>query len=195
MSSPQIPTPQRILTETWRLMEQNRGQGVRIEDIAKAAGVSRQAVYLHFGSRGGLLKATLGYVEDVLRFGERIQPVLRGQGVETLDALVDFMGGFLPDTYGIAKAFLAVREIDPDAAAAWDERMRILYEGCLTTVRCVAREQMLSPDWTLEEAADFVWAMLSIDNWEHLTIERGWTQADYTMRMKRVLKLALVKPD
>ena len=32
-------------------MEKRRGQGVLMKDIAEAAGVSRQALYLHFGSR------------------------------------------------------------------------------------------------------------------------------------------------
>jgi AcrR family transcriptional regulator len=39
-------------------MEERRGQGVCMRDIADAAGLSRQAVYDYFGSRTKLLVAT-----------------------------------------------------------------------------------------------------------------------------------------
>lgn len=192
MSSPQLPTPQRILAETWRLMEARQGQGVRIEDVAKAAGVSRQAVYLHFASRAGLLKATLDYVEAVMHFKERLTPVFGKPGAEGIEALVDFWGEFVRDTYGIARAFLAARSVDPDAAAAWDAKMADLYNGCLAIMGCSARDHVLAAGWTPETAADFLWATISIENWEHLTLERGWTQDEYLTRTKAVLKLILV---
>ena len=42
-----------ILEAAWALLEE-RGTGIRIADIAAKAGVSRQAVYLHFGDRDSL---------------------------------------------------------------------------------------------------------------------------------------------
>jgi AcrR family transcriptional regulator len=55
----------------WRLMEERRGRGVRMRDIAEAAGVSRQAVYDHFGTRAKLLVATTHYVDEVRGLEER----------------------------------------------------------------------------------------------------------------------------
>jgi AcrR family transcriptional regulator len=173
-------------------MEERRGQGVRVEDVAKAAQVSRQAVYLHFTSRAGLLKATLDYVEEVTHFMERIAPVFGKSGAEGVDALVDFWGAFVRDTYGISKAFLAARVVDADVEAAWDDKMAALYQGCLAIMRCSARDQVLAPGWTAEAAADFLWTIISIENWEHLTLERGWSQADYLARIKDILKQVLV---
>lgn len=187
MSSPQLPTPQRILSETWRLMQERQGQGVRVEDVAKAAGVSRQAVYLHFTSRAGLLKATLDYVEEVMHFRERIVPVFGKSGADGINALVDFWGAFIGDTYGISKAFIAARNTDPDAKAAWDSKMHDLYQGCLAIMRCSQRDGILAPGWAPDTAADFLWTLISIENWEHLTLERGWEQADYLARLKVVL--------
>ena len=54
-------TRERILAATWKLMEESRDLQVRIADIAAAAGVSRQAVYLHFGNRPNLLLAAVQY--------------------------------------------------------------------------------------------------------------------------------------
>ena len=55
MARPAAPTDTRarILETTWRLMEKDIS--VRIADIAAESGVSRQAVYLHFGDRQGLV--------------------------------------------------------------------------------------------------------------------------------------------
>src|SRR5262245_3704568 len=61
-------TRERILAATWKLMEKSRDLQVRIADIAAAAGVSRQAVYLHFGNRANLLLAAVQY-------RDRISPV------------------------------------------------------------------------------------------------------------------------
>jgi len=55
MSSNEKNTRTKILEATWKLMEDRRGQGVRMGDIAKAAGISRQAIYLHFDTRTALM--------------------------------------------------------------------------------------------------------------------------------------------
>jgi len=71
--------------------------------------------------------------------------------------------------------------------------MQALYDGCKYVIRTVAREELLAPTWTIEEAADFFWATLSIVTWENLTIERGWSQEQYCARMQWVIKRALLQ--
>jgi AcrR family transcriptional regulator len=187
-------TRERILRETLRLMEQRRGRGVRVEDIARAAGVSRQAVYLHFGSRTELLVATARYLDERLRLSERIQRVFAApSGQERLDGYMAFWASYIPEIYGLAKALLTQRDTDEAAAAAWADRMAAMYQGCRMAIRCVEQEGQLAPEWTGDAAADFFWAALSIETWEHLTIERGWTQTQYLDRMRQVVKRALLQ--
>lgn len=194
MSSGDPETRKRILVEARRLIIENRGKDVRIEDIAQAAGVSRQAVYMHFGSRPGLLIATARYLDETLGLSERLQPVITQQnGMRELEAWVEFWGHYIPDIYGLAKALLSVRDSDDAAAAAWDDRMEAVYDGCLNTVRHLEKDGILAPEWTIETAADFFWATISIATWEHLTMECGWSQAEYIERIQRVLKRALLK--
>src|SRR5579885_3465106 len=112
MSSPQLDTRERILDAAWRLLEQSQGQGVRLEDIARAAGVSRQAVYLHFGSRTELFIATARYVDEVHRLPERIERIKRAckesGGVAGVKEIVTFWGNYLPEIYESAKALLEI---------------------------------------------------------------------------------------
>src|SRR5262249_50184581 len=139
MSSLQKDTRTRILETTWRLLESRRGQGVRLEDIAQAAGVSRQALYLHFGSRAELFIATVRYVDDVLHLSERIQKVCEtNNGIFGLEEYVALWGNYLPEIHGLAKALLALRDTDEAAAAAWADRMEATYQGCLVIMQQLA---------------------------------------------------------
>jgi AcrR family transcriptional regulator len=194
MSSVHIETRERILLATWKLMEQSRGQGVRLEDVAREAQVSRQAVYLHFHSRTDLLIASARYLDERLELPRRIQQACEaGNGVLGIEAYVAFWAAYLPEIYGLGKALLVARETDDAAAAAWADRMQALYEGCKSVVQMLASQGTLDPAWTIETAADFFWATLSVPTWEDLTRERGWSQEQYRERMEWVIKRALLR--
>ena len=196
MSSGDPETRRRILKETRRLMENRRGKDVRLEDIARAAEVSRQAVYLHFGSRAGLLTATARYLDETLDHPGRTVKIFGAQdGVEALDALIEFWAGYIPDIYGLAKALFSARESDKAAASAWDDRMAAFYDKCQHIVSLLARDDLLAPEWSIKTATDYVWAVLAILTWEDLTMKRGWTQDEYVRYMQMTLKRALVKAD
>jgi AcrR family transcriptional regulator len=192
-----VDTRERILRATWRLLEERRGQNVRLEDVAQAASVSRQAVYLHFGSRTALFVETARYADESLKLMERIREACDVEtGVIAIEAYVRFWASYAPDVYGLAKALLALRESDEAAAAAWDDRMAALREGCLTILRQVNRDGApaihLAIPWTVETAADYFYAALSIPTWEALTIERGWSSEEYVERVTSAIKRALL---
>jgi AcrR family transcriptional regulator len=193
VSSSQTDTRIRILQETWRLMEEKRGIGVRLEDIAKAAKVSRQAIYMHFGSRAGLLIETARYLDETKGHLARTQHIRETKdSIYALDALVEFWAGYIPDIYGLAKALMNARAADQDAASAWEDRMEALREKCVLVVDRLAQENLLTSQWSVDIAADFVWATLSIANWEHLILERGWSQQAYVTQIQFVLRRALL---
>jgi AcrR family transcriptional regulator len=194
MSSGELETRTRILEATRRRLEERRGQGVRMRDIAKAAGVSRQAVYDHFGSRAKLLVATTHYVDEVRGLQERrrrFHPA--STGVERLEAYVEFWGNYIPEVYGMAKALLAARETDEAAATAWDDRMGVVRASCRNIIEALQSDGMFTPEWSRDEAVDLMWTMLSIRNWEQLTIECGWSTSRYVGRMQELLKRTFVR--
>jgi AcrR family transcriptional regulator len=194
MSSTEISTRERILQETRRLMEERRGQGVRIEDIARAARVSRQAVYMHFGTRAGLLTATARYLDETLGLSERTNPIWSQEdGLAVFTSYIEFWANYIPEVYGLAKALMNARDTDEDAAAAWKDRMDAVHRGCTNAVKALDKDGLLAPPWTPEDAGDFMWSTHSIATWENLTLERGWSQEKYVQWMTHFLKRALVK--
>lgn len=196
MSRENSNTRNRILKAALELLEASQGKGVRMTDIAKRAGITRQALYLHFATRAALLIATTHYLDALKGSDERLVPSRTAQsGVERLDAFIEAWGGYVPEIYGIAKALLAMRDTDDAAAEAWDERMQDMREGCQAAIDALNRDGMLSPDYAPDQATDILWTMLSVRNWEQLTIACGWPQGRYIETLKSLARRLFVAED
>ncbi len=195
MSSPESQTETRILEATLRLLESGGGEAVRMSDIAKAAGISRQAVYLHFPSRAALLIAATHHLDRKKDVEARLAPSrAAASGLERLEAYVGAWGTYIPEIYGMAKAFLALAPRDAAAAEAWTQRMEDMREGCEAAVRALARDDQLVEGLTEAEASDLLWTLLSVRNWELLRKERGWTQERYVEVVLESARLLLIRP-
>lgn len=171
-----MDTRERILKTALELLEQ--GGSLRMSDIARQAGVSRQALYLHFRSRAELLVEATRYQDLLFDSDARLAPSrAAATGVERLDAFVSAWGAYLPRIGNAARTLLYLRETDDEARAAWDQRMQDMREGCEAAVLALARDGDLAPGLTPEQATDLLWTILSFRTWEHLTAECGWTEA------------------
>ena len=180
MSSEPIETRTKILEASIRVLKAKRGQGVRMGDIAKAAGLSRQAVYLHFTSRADLLAATTRHMDDLLDLDRRLARSREAKsGTDRLDAYIEFWGSYVPEIYSVAKALLMVQDSDEAAASAWRERMLAMRDGCRAAIEALKTDGVLSAEWNVKRATDLLWTMLSVRNWEQLTQECGWSHRQY----------------
>jgi len=193
MSSQQTNTRTRILEATWQLMEQRLGKPISMGSVAKAAGISRQAVYLHFESRSDLMIATSNYVDEIKGLDERLNQFrAASNGEDMIDACVEVWGNYIPEIYGIAKALLASRETDEAMAAAWNNNMGCLRDICQQTIQALDDENRLATKWPQEQAVEMFCSMISISHWEQLTKEYGWSTEQYIKRMKELLKRIFV---
>ena len=189
MSSTRPGTRIRILKAALHLLEVSQGTGVRMSDIAERAGISRQALYLHFSTRAELLIATTYYLDELKGSEERLAASRAAQtGIDRLDAFIDAWGGYIPEIYGIAKALLAMKDTDEAAAKAWHERMQDMREGCEAAIGALNDDNRLLPAHSPDQATDILWTMLSVRNWEQLTIECGWPQKKYTETLKSLAR-------
>ena len=193
MSSEKLETRTRILKSALELLEASPGKGVRMTDIAKRAGISRQALYLHFSTRAELLVATTLYLDEVKGIEGRLAPSRAApSGIERLDAFIEAWGNYIPEIYGIARALLAMRDTDEAAAKAWDERMQDVRQGCQAAISGLDSDRALSPDQSPDQATDILWTLLSVRNWEQLTIECRWPQERYIETIKSLARRTFV---
>ncbi len=180
MSRNKNKTRIKILEATWHLMEDRCGQGVSMSEIAKTTGISRQAVYLHFNSRIELMIATVQYIDEVKGLDARFAKLeSAANGAELLRLCIEVWGNYIPEIYGIAKALLNTRDTDQAAATAWTGCMHCLFEVCKNVIETLEKEKTLSSNWKALDAPEMLMTLLSIHNWEQLTIEYGWSQEKY----------------
>lgn len=193
MSRQNPSTRTRILDAAWTLLESGATRGVRMSDIAKAAGISRQALYLHFPSRAELLVATTRHVDEVKDVEARLAESRAATGPARLDAFVAAWGGYIPEVHGVLRALAAMMETDAEARAAYDDRMTAVRHGCAAAVAALKAEGCLSPHLSEAEATDLLWAFLSVETWTRLTRDCGWTQARYIEAMQATARAALLR--
>ncbi|WP_300527532.1 TetR/AcrR family transcriptional regulator [Maricaulis sp.] len=187
------PTREKILRACWDLLEGGDTK-VRMSDIAKTAGVSRQAVYLHFPSRAELLIATTRFIDEVEKVDERLaRSRAATTGRERLDAYIDAWGNYIPRIYGVGRAMMAMMDGDEEAHTAWQGRMMAMRHGCEAAVNALDRDGDLVAGVSVEGATDALWMLLSVRNWEHLVQDRGWTQDAYIAEIKRLARASFVR--
>lgn len=191
MSSNQNSTRHRILSATLQLLEE--GAKTRMSDIARAAGISRQALYLHFETRADLLVATTRYLDELNDSDAMLaESRVAETGVARLDAYIEAWGSYIPKVYRVAKPIMQMADTDDAAKIAWDERMGAMRHGCAAAVDALARDGRLRSEFGTDAATDILWALLSVPTWAALTQECGWSQQDYIARQKMMAKRLLV---
>lgn len=194
MSSEKPSTRERILDATWKLLESGE-KSTRMSDIAKAVGISRQALYLHFPNRADLLIATTRYIDEVKDVEARLAPSRSARsGRARLDAFIEAWGGYIPEIHGVSTALRAMQATDTEARQAWENRMQAVRHGCAAAVRALAADGTLAEGLTEASATDLLWTLLSVEAWERLVRDCGWSQAAYLTAMKRLARGALVAP-
>jgi AcrR family transcriptional regulator len=171
-----------------------RGPGVTLEEIADEAGVSRQTLYLHFGSRTGLLIAMVQHMDNQETLPPLVQQVFEAPtALEALDAAVTLHAEYHPVIYPVAKVFLWSMHNDAAIRAAWEERMESRRKLYHEVVEWLDREGQLAPHWDIETATDLLWSLTSWQVWEQLVVDRGWSKEDYVDHLRSVLRRTLLR--
>jgi AcrR family transcriptional regulator len=186
----------RILDTAWRLIGEQRDASVSLLDIAREAGVSRQTLYVNFGSRAGLLLAMVEHRDAASPELARMKRYRADMPVEeVLDATVRAWFKYVPVVYKVAHALQAAGATDPDARQAWESRMALLHTGLLSMMQRLKAQGRLAPGWTPATAADWCHHLVHIDTWHHLVVERQWRPAEVVQRTLAVLHATLLRPE
>ena len=132
-------------------------------EVARQAGLSRQAVYLHFPDRAGLLAALLARAANKPSAGIDAAPSAR--------AALATLAGQLARTY--PTAWPVVRAMGGDAGN------NDLAAACRALAERFRSEGALAPHLSPQAATDLLATLLSLAVWKELVIGRGWDCARY----------------
>jgi len=178
----------RILDAALTLITRKGDAKVTMAQIAKAARVSRQAVYLHFADRAALMVAVARHLDERLGLPSDIQQMIDAPtGTAMLETGVSIQARRNPAVWAVARALDAVRRTDPAAERAWQDRLNSRLEGCRAIVGRLQEEGSLRRDLAPSIAADLLWTITSLRTWEDLVLARGWSPQQYQQQITRLL--------
>ena len=151
-----------------------------MSELARAVGISRQALYLHFPDRSSLLldlvaqvdqheelEAGLDAVEAAPSAGAQIREWVRMQSWRN------------PRIAPLARALDQARHTDPAVARAWRDRTENRMRGAVAMIGRLRQEGRLHRSWSTEEAAALLWELASFRVWDDLVNESGLTADRY----------------
>jgi AcrR family transcriptional regulator len=161
--------------------------------IGKAAGVSEASVFSTFGSKADLLIAVVS--DRVGRDGDfplRGRPVWRDVAADRAAAIAEFARvtcGAHERSWQLL-GVVAAASADPVVATAAQAAGLRRHADCAWFVNEVIGLQ----DGDAASAADAVWALISVENYRRLVVERGWTAQTYERWLQATLSAVLL-PD
>jgi len=182
----------RILKAARTLLSRAGYHNVSLDQIAAEAAISRQTVYVQFGSKRGVLQALAEHIE------------LESYGVDMLEGVRNLhnpVGTILDGIYeqiaffernaDLLRTFYAQAAHDPDFRAVWQDRLQRRWDAIYIVIKKIAEEGRLAEGWGLEEASDWVWSLTNFRWYDDLVIERGWTPQQLAQRLRATLETVI----
>lgn len=183
-----------IILESAITLIQNRGGGeISMAEIAKRAGVSRQAVYLHFTDRATLLVELARYADQKRGLTKALEHVLSAPtGREALLRYVRLQARMNPGIWPLAREVDAARRTDPDVEAAWQDRLAARLNICHAIIAMLGKDPGLKSGLRQSTAVDLMWTSTSLRMWEDLVLGRKWSARQYEKEILALLQRALL---
>ena len=186
-------TRERILRAAWDEIVE-RGAAMTLTDVAGRADVSRQAVYLHFGDRAGLLLALVRFMPEVLGFEKLLAHVLAAPtGVEMLRRAIELHSTYSAQIDPVAEVLEAAQYRDEALGAAWRDRMDASRRVHRMIVQRIADEGQLVDGWAVEDAGDLFYTFTMQAPWRELTRRLGWSPESYAENVTRLFFASFVR--
>lgn len=186
-------TRERILDATRESLRGGPVGAVRIEEVARAAGVARSTIYVAFGSRAGLFEAL---AEDLLGragFGRIAASFRLPDARDALRAsLRDAAEVYCHDPV-VTRSILALAAVDPDAGAAVRRFEHGRWPGMRMLAARLAGQDALRPDVSRDEAAQVLWVLTSFATFDQLYGERGLSSAVVADRLVGMAERTLLR--
>jgi AcrR family transcriptional regulator len=193
-------TQRRILAAAYRLLLAQGYAATTMAGVATEAGVSAQTVYKAFGTKAALVKqvydVTLVGDDEPVPLAERpdVRAAYEERDPRQVLAWYADLGRVLLErlapllTVILAGARTGEPELVELIATVNAERL----QGTLMTARRLDELGALRPDLTVARARDLIWTLNSLEVWDLLVIQRGWTPSAYSAWVGRAMADAVL---
>ncbi len=194
MSSGGRPETRTKILEAARAMFEELGYyGAGLEAVAKKAGVSRQAIYLHFPYKAELLTALHLHIfaTDVVPALERHPITDQVTALDALDATIAVDVEVASKVWRIHEALAMARRQHPEVEETLRPREEERYGELLDLGRRLERERALPPEIRVGTFADMLWGLMNTGTYRSLVVERGWSLDQYKRWVRNTIRLQI----
>ncbi|MBL8683615.1 MAG: TetR/AcrR family transcriptional regulator [Myxococcales bacterium] len=188
-----VDTRERLVRAGLAVLE--RGEPFSLGEIAREAGVSRQALYLHFESRAALAVAVAQFVDESFGLEEALAPSRAATDARALlRAHARFVAKYNERIQTVVRMADALRQTDAEMAVPWKDRLANRRAGGHIIAQKLSAWGELADEWTVESAGDWVCALSSVKLWEELVLDLGWSRERFARSLERQLAAGLLRP-
>ncbi len=167
--------------------------GAGLGAVARKAGVSRQAIYLHFPSKAELLTALHLHIfaTDVAPAFMRHPITDAMSALDALDAMIAVDVEVTSKVWRIHEALAMARRQHPEVEETLRPREEQRYGELLDLGRRLKREGALPPNIRVGTFADMLWGPMNTGTYRNLVIERGWSLHHYRRWVRNTIRLQI----
>ncbi len=175
------------------MFEEHGYHGAGLEAVAKKAGVSRQAIYLHFPSKSELLTALHLHIfgTDVVPAVERHPVTASMTALEALDATIAVDVEVAARVWRIQEALSTARRQHPEVEETLLPREEERYREVVDIGTRLENDGELPPGMGVETFADMYWGLMNVGTYRNLVVERRWSLEEYERWVRRTIRLLI----
>jgi AcrR family transcriptional regulator len=161
-------TRTRIL-DAAREITEKQGAAPTMSALARAAGISRQALYLHFPDRTQLLLALVAHVGEQEQLQAGVDAVTEApDAAAAIRTWALLQARTRPTLAAAGRALANTRYADSSASAAWANRAGYRMRIATSIIERLRQEGRLDPSWATTEATALLWELNSFHVWDDL---------------------------
>lgn len=185
-------TKLRIIDATWKLFNEMSPKSPTLGQIAKGAGVSRQAVYLHFENRSTLFAETIQIMREKTRSRERMKAAREVEPELVLSSWVDKLFEVYEEILPMGETYLAAAHVDEAGKQGRGVFIASVRRSAEYVVERFESLNMLQSKWTIETATDWLYSRIDFATWHLIVYELGWTHEQAVERTVESLEADLL---
>jgi AcrR family transcriptional regulator len=188
-------TQSRIVDAAYRLLLDQGYAATTMAGVAAAAGVSAQTVYKAFGTKAALVKrvydVTLVGDDDPVPLAEREDVKAAYQNPDPRATLLWYadLGRTLMERLAPLLTVIAsgANAGEPELVELTATMNRERLHGTTLMAERIDELGALRPGLSVDEARDVLWTLNSLEVWDLLVTERGWTPRAYAAWVGRAM--------
>ncbi|HEX6867670.1 MAG TPA: TetR family transcriptional regulator [Candidatus Limnocylindrales bacterium] len=188
-------TRRRILAAARATLERGPAGALRVEEVARAAGVARSTVYQLYGSRSGLFDALARHLRDEAGFEALVAASRLPDALENLRASQRAAVAVYAAMPDLARAMFTLAAIDPDAVAAVAAIEDGRRPGMVHLATALAAQGYLRDGVSVAEAIDILTVITSFQAFDELFTGSGLPPAVVADRLIAMAERSICRPD